>query len=888
MRCPSERSRDVSRRAAAPLVAACLLALAAPSAPARAQGAAQALPRVWVDADYGGGLALSLSLPARPADPEALRAAFDAGEAEGAVPSAWRTHGNRWQLGRTLPRRTERHGLVAGVELDLSTLMSALQAEGYGELDLAVLHPRAAFCEVYLSRSAPYEQSPTRVKLRAPLDEAPQGRLGIRFGYRGGDLARALFPLGVVLLAPLFAIAWLAARVLRAPPPAPTETWYVFSERRRWLLRATWLAWMVSLHYGGLSLAEFVAAPRDWMGFGIVAGAVGLLPPALVGLAVAALAHPVSARHEPAHRSLRESLLRSLWRHAALLTPLATLGLALLALMLQDARLGASIGVIGFVATVPLARLHRRAQEFSRHALTTGPLRDRAFDLARRAGVALRQVYVVGTGRMRLANAYALPASGEVMVTDRLLEELGRRELDVVLAHEVSHLRPHDLRRRMIAAVGLGSILGVAIASWGTGLATAAIALAGVGGCLYLSRRLEVDADAGAVELTGDAEAQVASLARIERVDGLPLEWGKLARLLATHPSLLHRIYAAAAAGRLSEARVRELVERGCDDPERYPVPATALPGGKLFTSGFKGSAAATLALTLGVAGVLGPLAVLVAGAHAVLPGGRLGLDAACLLVALAAVALARDRLGLLPQRLLAERLRERVLCGLTLGGEVSLVGLSPSAEPRRYEGFGDWDLGFLLVRGERLCYLGEETRFVLRRSQLRAVELRDDAGAWFRTPRVILRWTTGGEAGCVSLRAIPGTSVRAAAARTREVATRIESWRRDGAHNGAGHDDAALPPLGAVTSAPEPAPAAKLASAVVISGALAAVACALAGLPMSPQAGAGLVDLLATSALAQALFALPRPMRRSTKPVAVEAATEERAEEREETRRAA
>jgi len=52
------------------------------------------------------------------------------------------------------------------------------------------------------------------------------------------------------------------------------------------------------------------------------------------------------------------------------------------------------------------------------------------------------------------------------------------------------------------------------------------------------------------------------------------------------------------------------------------------------------------------------------------------------------------------------------------------LVAFLPDATARFYVSSYDWDSGYLFLRKDRLCYVGDQTRFALRSDQVRAVRL--------------------------------------------------------------------------------------------------------------------------------------------------------------------
>ena len=145
-------------------------------------------------------------------------------------------------------------------------------------------------------------------------------------------------------------------------------------------------------------------------------------------------------------------------------------------------------------------------------------------------------------------NAFAAgrdPEHAYVAVTTGLAKMMDKRELEGVLAHEVSHIRNRDVRLMSLAAVLVGVIalasdLLMRITIFGGGsdereggglgpigviAGLVAAVLAPVGATLLqmsLSRRREYLADASAVEITGDAEGLAMALAAL-RDDTQPL-----------------------------------------------------------------------------------------------------------------------------------------------------------------------------------------------------------------------------------------------------------------------------------------------------------------------------------------------------------------------------
>lgn len=149
-------------------------------------------------------------------------------------------------------------------------------------------------------------------------------------------------------------------------------------------------------------------------------------------------------------------------------------------------------------------------------------------------------LYVVDDPAPNAFAAGRTPATSYVVVTRGLLEAMSKRELEGVLAHEVSHIRNRDVRLMTLAAVLVGvvalisDLLARMLYFGGSGgrrkggdssgwiflvLAIVTIILAPLAAVMIqmsLSRRREYLADASAAEITNDPEGLALALRRLE------------------------------------------------------------------------------------------------------------------------------------------------------------------------------------------------------------------------------------------------------------------------------------------------------------------------------------------------------------------------------------
>jgi len=246
--------------------------------------------------------------------------------------------------------------------------------------------------------------------------------------------------------------------------------------------------------------------------------------------------------------------------------------------MLLFGGIGLAFNLLSYWFSDRIALMANRAQPVTREQLPE--VYEIVERLTRKAGLPMPRIFVIPS---ESPNAFATgrnPSHAAVAVTQGILRILDRRELEGVLAHELSHVQNRDILISTIAAAvaGLVSSLGYMV-RWGAllggyrrddergssgieMLAWAILApLLALLIQLAVSRSREYGADASGATLVGDPEALASALEKLERASEVqPYEYAgpatahlfivnpfrgagrTLVSLLSTHPPLEERI----------------------------------------------------------------------------------------------------------------------------------------------------------------------------------------------------------------------------------------------------------------------------------------------------------------------------------------------------------
>jgi heat shock protein HtpX len=246
------------------------------------------------------------------------------------------------------------------------------------------------------------------------------------------------------------------------------------------------------------------------------------------------MAHSADNRHAPA--GALSSYVRTAVLMSVLIALLAIGGRAIGGFqgMLAFGAIGLALNFVMYWFSDRIALLAHRAQEVnSAEAPTLFAIVER---LTRRAGMPMPRIYLIPSAA---ANAFATgrnPKHAAVAVTDGILQILSERELEGVLAHELSHVRNRDVLIATIAAgvAGLISTIGHVL-QWGLmfsggsrndderGGGLAALAWIVVAPLIALliqlaiSRSRELGADSAGAGLSGDPDALADALVTLEQ-----------------------------------------------------------------------------------------------------------------------------------------------------------------------------------------------------------------------------------------------------------------------------------------------------------------------------------------------------------------------------------
>jgi Zn-dependent protease with chaperone function len=570
--------------------------------------------------------------------------------------------------------------------------------------------------------------------------------LHFAMGYSAGVLFRKSSVLMLFLLLPALWTMLYAHR----PSSNAEELWGRHLRFLHRLLNVVWLAWLPIYFFSGVGEIISFAFGNDRRGLGqIVNVAFYFIPPVIAMFLCHLASGRVYEQVPTVDWSPRRVVRQAVIGNALTLIPmfLVIVGMYTFA---RSARLAALYIIVGYIGFLLLSQNMARLLGSRLHALTSGDLRDRIFDLAHRAGVKLRQAYVLPETSAQLSNAFAR-SDNSVMITNSLLKNLSRREVDGIMAHEIGHLQakhPQTAGTIMVALIVGANVVGSFVTKLANLENATPLVFAGAVGIANLvlffrSRRNERQADAIGISLTGDPEAFISGLAKLSRLNLMPLHSGGLGESLDTHPGAMSRFQLIAKAHGISESRLQELVTDTGSPPDGYAAIDNEVDA-TVFSTEFKNKYRVRVALVVLAVLLLAPVPFAAALARdGVTSLGMLSLGVAGLVWSFGVSLVLRNRISFWGYQSLCQRLKMK-LDKRGLGDAArhgSLVGLAPAAESRKYEGYPFWDFGVLWLANEKLYYIGEQCEFALDREQVNEVYSRDTTPEWLAEKSLFIRW---------------------------------------------------------------------------------------------------------------------------------------------------
>ena len=626
-----------------------------------------------------------------------------------------------------------------------------------------------------------------------------------RYGYASSTLQKSAALLAFVLLFPLALFIWLGRKALSADVADKAVVWFSYMRCLHWILNGSLIVWWIALDYCHAEpLLRFISSGTRLAAFGahpVAYQAISWVPPAIVWLLCYRISHPVQQKLRGLRWTKRELTLQALYSVLAGLFPFAMFLTGLRVIPTGGFRNAMYWWVAAFLLRVVAAQALLKITGMQPQALSSGDLRDRAFGLAERLSVKLQQIYLIPSGKGQVANAFARTGN-TISFTDFLLERMSQREVDFVMAHELTHLKlkhPAKLGYAYMSGLFL-AMLFLNVPLWhlhGSAAAHYALMFAGflrnsamgryawifIGVSVFpyfWSRRFEYAADAGAVAATGDPRAAISALFKLSELNMMPIHWSKWREKWLTHPSSLRRARAIANKANISFEEIPAIAREGAAETQNYVIPASAVPGGKVHSTQRARSASLKLSFALVALFAFVPSFFSLLAIHLASPLKWIAFAAAVpatlvsfvVFLNYASKLTRRGTIGSLRKKLESQGIQTAAWSGV-------FVGFSPAAAPRIYEGNASWDIGYLFFRSDRLCYYGEEAKFALRQNQITAIKLADGMPALLATKRLYVAWKDDerGTHGVFNVACGKADSALHANKLTRDLAQRMQAW---------------------------------------------------------------------------------------------------------------
>ncbi len=702
----------------------------------------------------------------------------------------------------------QRHGLVVEGTFDFQPLLEILHGSGVENLNLRVSLPdiRVKGMQGPAAVSGPALPGIFQYKLAVAAPTVP---LRIAFGYSRSELLWLAFYTALFVIVPVTFVFIVRAAALRRGGSDPAAAWFSFMRTMQFCVNGTFLLWGLT-HLNTRSqiseLFTFLEWTSGWRGI-LAQVLLFTVPSWTTYLLCTALSYKVFLRIRSVSWTWSQFMARQLASMGKVFFPL-TLYIAGFFTIVSNFRAGVALVALAWLTYLLCVQLHARLEKNHPSAVTSGPLRDRIFGLAQHMGVKVQQVFVVPTARSGVANAFATTKQ-TVLLTDYLLEKLSQREVDAVAAHELTHLRHKHAQKLTFMLVGCMVLPGMALGfiggfveaflfltpvperlhlavldAFASNWAQAVVMLVSFWFYYFIQKKFEYTADAGAVHATQDPEAMITALAKISRLNLMPLQWSRSSEAMLTHPSTMRRLQRIASLCAMPESHLQHLIAQSEKEPEQVSPVATGyavVPSATVVVSTATNTGRTQLSLLILMAlHVVPPAAILFCFTRfaPVLGSNWLALAVgAALSVCVYQFGLAC--LSASNNRHMAKNIM-KTMAGKT--GPFSIeqgipVGFAPTPSPRFFVSGYNWDQGLLFLTSDKAVFIGGHASFGLRRDQIRSVLLGPGAPSWNNWQRIYFSWEDK-QGGSGTFNLLPLRRTGLFRIDSRNLYLRVRAWR--------------------------------------------------------------------------------------------------------------
>ena len=706
------------------------------------------------------------------------------------------------------------NGVGRSGSLDFSPVLYQLKRANVQKLWVNVAYPQTDLVE-YSRQNLSYSLQDRFISYSFETNSASASApVRLSFGMGRSKFYRSLAIAFAFLLLPLAVTLYMRRAALVSGKLDPTAAWFSYFRTVHWCINGAMLLWITS----GLGARQ---ALQNCITFAVAPGwtatlldiAVVIGPAFIIYFACVAGSYPLHVNLRGSAWTRREFLIEQLVNVGAQALPLMFL-LAAASNLAMDGALSTIFFLCTIVSWIVFRSLKMRVSNSYPFALTRGELRDRVFALAAKAGVTIKQIFVLPAGKGQIANAYA--TGGQVvMFTDYLLQHLTKREVEGVAAHEIAHIQLGHVKKRaltfyavLMVPAFLGGFAEIFMRSWSVANNSRAshayhalawfwqwsqrdfiLLLLGLLLFYFVSRRYEHQADERGALLTGDPEAQISGLLKLSRLNLMPVQWGRGTGSWLTHPSLLRRAESIAASSGMSADQLSAVLERhrmqsrsGAQaDPadDHYAVPEATNPETLASTAKKQSSHQFRLwtALLVHVAPP-GVFAWIVQSRH--LHSALSVYLFGAVLTPLLSITYSLW-LGVFGRKSLRTRLWRRFEReGSRISSDSMAVGFSPGAVVRFYGlNYYNWDIGLLDLSSGELSFHGEQVRFSIPANQINGMCIGQGGPNWWKFPRVYVRWKgADGKLAVFSIASLEPCTFWSVPRQARGLLTRLQEWR--------------------------------------------------------------------------------------------------------------